>query len=307
MITLDRLNEMQVVYDEMKLRIIDIDNKYDINFHEPQLNMPETLGLEKRVFKEKTSAQLQADAKRIVAPMSTAKRSQIDVKQENALKTISQKRAALSEKLRKSIAASLESYNRKADELYLKLINNGLLFSTIKEKLQKEALDAYNAKVEELNCANENENAILDELLKATGQSHKKQVEALEKEMQQKEIYYFQKLINEYEKERAAVEKYNAQIDEKEVKYQAYRERAYESARHAEYDRVYKMARLYAQLGETGLNQRKINEKMSVAKQYFLQFTKEEANIMLSRDSFLRTHLQTYYNTFTSWVDATLR
>lgn len=307
MITTARLQELLTIYSALKVRIIEIDEKYDLNYHEPKLNMPETLGLTKRVFTPKTNEQLQSEAETATAPWSTGAKAQIDAKYGNALKTIDQKRATLAESLRKSVASALKNYNAKSDALYLKLADNGLLFSTVKDTMLHRELEAYNAAVAELNLADEKENGILDDTLAKSTENYNAQIASWQNETAQKQTYYFQQLVKAQEKERVAVEKYNAQIDEKEVKYQASRERAYENARQAEYDRVYKMAKLYAQLGETGLNRLKINEKTAVSKSCFSQFTKEEAQALLSYDSFLRTHLQDSYSAFTAWVDATLR
>ena len=65
-------------------------------------------------------------------------------------------------------------------------------------------------------------------------------------------------------------------------------------------------AKLYAQLGETGLRQLVTREKYAVCQDAFFPLRREEAQAILTFDSFLRSHLGVYYDSFVAWINTTL-
>jgi len=306
MISSDRLRELMSIYSELKERINAIDRKYNLEYTEPTLDMPPTLGLNKMTFIPKTEEEINGEAEVKCLPFYTAKKNVIENNFRKTILNFDNKYAKVSEAYRNANLKLIDEYVEICDGLYRRLAANNLLFSSVKEKAQKHELDEYKKRLDKATSDYETRRGYVELEEEIVRDAYKKSNEALKEEKQAKIRYYTEAIKKEELKRKESIDKYNAQIDEKEVKYQASREKAYENARQAEYDRVYKMTKLYAEIGEAGISRTKINEKMAVCKQYFSPLTREEAQALLSYDSFLRGHLQTYYNTFVDWVNSNL-
>lgn len=304
MVSNERLSELLVIYNNLKARIMVVDDKYSLQFHEPQLDLPESLGLVKMVYTPKTDAELTGQAAVQAEAEYSSKRRQIDASYASSCRGISTKRANLVETVRKKNAAYLADYNSSCDSLLKRLIDNGLLFSTVKERAQQEELDKYNAKVDELNLSAEAQSNTYDSEQNNVNAGYEKQCADLEIEKNKKIEIYFNKLKTAQEKEKREVFRYNAQVDEKEAKYKASREKALEAARKTEYDRIYKMSKIYAEFGEAGVAARVRYEKLMLTEQTFLPLNKEECNAIMSYDGFLRSHLGNYYDSLVDWVNS---
>ena len=61
-----RMKELIAKYDVIKGKVEDIDRKYSLDYREPLLNMPESLGLTKLQYVPKTEEQLRAARKSVL-------------------------------------------------------------------------------------------------------------------------------------------------------------------------------------------------------------------------------------------------
>ena len=72
-----RMKELIAKYDVIKGKVEDIDRKYSLDYREPLLNMPESLGLTKLQYVPKTEEQLRAAAEERIAASYIAKQSSV--------------------------------------------------------------------------------------------------------------------------------------------------------------------------------------------------------------------------------------
>ena len=306
-ITSSRLQEIIAQYNKLKAKVEDVDRKYAMDYQEPQLDMPESLNLTKLVYVPKTEAELTEEANRQIEPTYLSKQRQLDSSYAKSLQNINKQYSSLEEDTRAKLIKLLAEYNKACDDLFTRLVDNGLLFSGVMTRANNQARDDYNNAVEQLNESEERKREQIDADKESADRIYSESCASLEREKDAKFADVYGKLIEEEEKEKQSVHKYNVGLDEKETKYQATRARAYESARQTEYNRAYAAAKLYAQLGASGYAERIQWEKYRLFQHDFAVLTKEEANALLNIDSFARSHLQDYYSTLVDWINRNLQ
>lgn len=305
-ISSSRLAELQDLYAKLKVRVLAVDRKYSLDYVEPQLDMPESLNLQKLTFTAKTPAELTALATQEVEASYIAKQRSLDSNYANKLKSYIARLAELTEKYDKKQRDLMDQFIIDIRSTKRKLINNGLLFSTVYNDALYEINNKLNDDSNSLIAESSRYKQIVKDEQSATETAYKQSCASLEKEKQAKIKQVYQKLLEADEKLRVSIEKYNNSLEEKEQKYQASREKAYQSARNAEYDRMYNAAKIYAELGETGYTRRILQEKYAICQDAFWPLRREEAQTILTFDSFLRTQLDAYYSTFVNWINTAL-
>lgn len=302
-ITEQRLKELLEKYAKLKIDVLKVDDKYSLEYGEPQIDLPPSLNLEKIIYVPKTDDELAAAADLKISALYQAKQRQIYVSYLNKLQACDKKYADLNENLRQNQLKLLNEYNETCDKLRKSLVNNGLLYSSVNEKSSVKARGDYADKVAETNLRFENEKSAVDAEQTAAQNVYEQSLASIESERQSKLDDVLSDLRENEEKTRLNVEKYNNSLQEKEIKYQASREKALEAAREAEYDRAYKMAKLLAEIGETGIKEKVLLEKYHICQNSFRTLRRNEAKTLLNVDAFLQTNLEKYYTTFVDWIN----
>lgn len=305
-ITTERAQELLDLYAELKVTILEIDRKYSLNYQEPKLELPPTLGLQPLEYVAKTEQQLMELAQAYANPSHQTKLRTFEQSYLRSKQTLDNKKLTLAENLRKKLVDLLGNYNTNVANLRRKLINNGLIFSSVVTTKNQQALDDYNTKVDETNTHYENLQTQVDEQLDDLEVRHTNGTQALQTELQANITKRYNELCANEQKEEERIVKYNQSLDEKETKYQASCQKALEYARQAEYERALKASQLYAELGESGVESQKISEKYHYCKQYFANWRREEAILVIESDSFLSGHLGAYYTSLIDWVNTYL-
>ena len=305
-VSTERFYELLALYDALKVRVLKVDEKYSLDYVEPELDMPDSLNLQKLTFTPKTEEELLVLAEQSVAPTILSKQATIDKNYTTKLNSIASKQAQNNNNATTQMDKLLVQYEENCENIKKKVKRNGLVFSNVTDKYLSLELDAHSKRVQnKTEEFNRNSEVLTQEQTDAEA-VYKETCAALEKEKQARIADAYQKLLDEQEKERVSIEKYNNSVEEKEQKYQAARARAYENARRAAYNRAYDNAKLYQALGETGYRQLVTREKYAVCQDAFFPLRREEAETILSIDSFLRSHLGIYYSSFVDWVKTTL-
>ena len=298
--------ELIDLYAKLKVRVLKIDEKYSIDYVEPELDMPDSLNLQKLEFTPKTESELYAIAEQTVAATILAKQASIDKSYAAKLNTIASKLAQNSNNATTQLDKLVAQYEENCENIKKKAMSNGLVFSTVTDKYLSLELQSHSkrvlSKTEEFNRKSEE---IVQQQADAET-AYNQSCAALEEEKKARIEAAYQKLVDAQEKERISIEKYNNSLEEKEQKYQAARAKAYESARNAAHARAYNNSKLYAELGETGYRQLIMREKYAVCQDAFYPLRREEAQSILTFDSFLRSHLGIYYDSFVTWINTTL-
>lgn len=305
-VSYERLLELQELYEQLKIRLRDIDDKYSLDYVEPKLDMPESLNLQKLEYTPKTEEELLAIAEQAVAVVIISKLRGVERTYSSQLKSLSLKLDKLNVTLEQKILARSEQYAARRKEIQRKLINNGLVFSSVGDKYYNLANEEFMSDTSKITDEVNAERSLINQEETNAEALYREACASLEEEKQARIAEKLQKLLDEEEKLRISIEKYNNSLEEKEQKYQASRARAYESAQRAAYNRVYNNAKLYLQMGETGYRQLIMYEKYAVCQDVFYPLRREEANTILQFDAFLINSLGKYYDSFVNWINTTL-
>ena len=305
-ITSERLKELVEIYDKLKVRILRIDEKYSLDYVEPELDMPDSLNLTKLTYTPKTPRELRTLAEDQVAATVISKQATLDKNYNTKIKNFATQVAKLQIWAKDKLAVVDNAYSKELSDIKNRLINNGLIFSTVKDKYESQAKQDYKEKNKQINADLQNQYDIIQREQSDVEEVYNQSCKDLVKEKEALLNKAYQNLIEQEEALKRSIEKYNTGLDEKEAKYQASRARAYESARRAAYNRAYNNAKLYLQMGETGYRRMIEKEKYAVAQDAFYPLRRDEAKAILSMDSFLVTHLGTYYSAFVDWVNTVL-
>lgn len=306
-LTDQRKAELRAEYAELKTQIAKIDNKYSLSYIEVELDFPPTLGLEHLTYTPKTDSEISILAEQQVAERYDEKRRTLDKSYQTALQNVNYSIENQKENSRQKLAALAADYQEALQALLHKLVNAGLLHSSVKTDAQSQALADYNQKVSAQNAHDTAQLDALSQKSSAITSAYLQSVSDLEAQ-KNSAINLAKKDISEKEeKNRLSIEKYNKTLDEKEVKYQASCKRAEQYAVQAEYDRGLQAARLYAELGESGVAQQVKAEKLVCFQSGFRLYTRTEAHYLLSIDSFVQAHLEDSYSAFLEWVNTVLR
>ena len=305
-ITNERLQELIQIYDGLKARIMLVDEKYSLEFVEPRLDMPDSLNLIKLTYTPKTEEELTELATQQVAATIISKQATLDKNYNTKLKSLALKIQSTQQSTNKKLVSAQDALDIELKNIHNRLVNNGLIFSTIKEKYENQAQQDFKAKSSQINTDSNNELALINKQMSDAETLYKQNRNSLEQEKAARITQIYQKLLEEEEKLARSIEKYNTGLEEKEQKYQASRARAYESARRAAYTRAYNNSKLFLQMGETGYRRTVEKEKYAVSQDVFFPLHRNEAQAILSMDSFLVAHLGTYYDAFVDWVNMTL-
>ena len=305
-ISTERAQQLLQLFEQLKQTILDIDKKYSLNYQEPQLDLPPSLDLQPLEYVPKTQEQLVALARADVSPNHTNKVRNLEQSYLRQKQSLEGKKLRLAESSRKKLEDLLKKYNEDIKKLRRRLVNNGLIYSSVVTKYNDDALQGYNEQVSQSITHFDN---LLDEVdvqLEQLQSRYNQGLNSLDDELGLRIHQRLQELLLAEQKEQERIAKYNTTLSEKETKDQASCQKALEYARQSEYDRALKAAQLYAQLGESGVEAQKISEKYNYCKQYFRTWLKEEALFVIQSDSFLSGHLGNYYVSLVDWVNANL-
>lgn len=306
-ITAERKTELIAEYAELKQCVTTIDDKYTLNYVLPQVDLPPSLGLEHIPFDEKTEAELRAIAAENVQPTYLSQKDKLIASYTSGLNSNTEAQAALAEKDRKVKAQLLYDYTVGWKKQYARLVNANLMFSSAVSTSQQKLLDKYNAAVVEQNTDFAAEKSLLDDKKTNLQAKHQADLAALEQRRLALVEEEYNSLAAKQDKARLANQKYNAGLDEREVRYQASCKKFIEQAKQEEYTRKLTASRLLAELGTTGVEQQRCTEKYYVCCDFALtHWSKEEAKYVLSLDSFLSNQLGTYYTQLVDYIDTQL-
>ena len=305
-ITQERMNELMAIYDRLKVRINEIDRKYNLNYTEPKIDLPESLNLQKMTYTPKSESELKSLAEQHVAATVLSKQRSIDSSYSTKLKTLGRKRTELGREQTSKLKTIDSDYTDALINLDRKLTNNGLLFSTTASNYRMAVSSEYSNKKSACNTKYLEDLKAVDLEESDLEAVYNTQCEQLNAEWKALVNKRYQALLESEKKAKEKVEKYNNNVDEKEQRYQFTRSKFIESMRRAERDRVLTMTKLYAQLGDVTYRDRMIREKYAAAQDSFWPLRRHEANALVTFDSFLSYHLEKYYSTFLNWIKTAL-
>ncbi len=305
-VTNQRLQELAEFTDALKKKVLFIDNKYSTDYVKPQLNLPDSLNLEHLTFTPKTDDELAALADQQVTASYLAKKRAMDASYANECLNSDKAQSQLSATHETKLAKLLDDYTENWHKTYRRLVNNGLLFSSVVTTAQQKALDDYNSAVTTENNSYQADLTALTNAKAALTDKYNAQVTSLNSEKAADVAVTLEELKTKQNKEKLAIDKYNTSLDERKTKYQASKARTEEYARQAEYERALQASKLTVELGETGLIEQKQSEKLICCKFELTGLTKEEALIVVDSDGFFSEHLGSKFTTLKAWINDNL-
>lgn len=303
-ISTERAKQLLEMHAELVSKLNKVDTKYSIDYIEPQLDLPDSLGLVHLEYTAKTDAQLTELAQQQALASYLSKKRIVDTSYATQLAANTKSRSAEQLSHTQKLDSLLEGYTSQNLSLRARVLNNGLFFSSILESVTTKLLAQYNLDVQQENTAYKAKVDSLDQQKTALDNKHQQQLTAIESERVANVAQILAQLREDEDKQKLSVTKYNASLDEREVKYKASCARTKEYARQAEYERALEASKLYAQLGETGFKNQMYAEKLSTCK-FFLQskgLNEEEALALIDVDSAVSNHLSSYYTTLKQWI-----
>lgn len=305
-ITNERLAELVRLYDRLKVRCAEVDEKYSLTTVEPKLDLPESLDLQKLQFVPKTDEELTELANEQVAPYVLSKQRTLEQNYNSKLQSYTLELSNYAYETSVKMKKLVSQFEEEKAEIKRKVINHGLVFSNVMAKYTDIATEKHNADMRAVSSELSQKQSLVDGKRANAQEEYDRATELLEQERAARFDVAYEKLLQQQEKERVSVEKYNNSIQEKEQKYQATRARLYQSAMRAATERALDNAKMYAELGEVGYRDLISREKFIITKEAFAPLKREEAKAILSIDSFLYNNLGTYYSSLTDWINTTL-
>lgn len=306
MITTERSEELLVLYEEMKKDVGQIEKQYSLSYQKIEMDFPESLGIPKREYVAPTEEELVAAAEAEVSSKFLEKQRNLEKSYASGIANSQKSLELLSEKHRRKLVALAEDYQLELKNLLHKLTNNGLYRSSVRAEAEEGAEKVHENAVSEQTLQYEAEEAAITNKMSATQRNFEESLQSLQLQRLaaiDAELHYLKEKEANKQKE---VEKYNASVDEKEAKYQASCERYRQYAQQAENERALAAAKLYAELGSSGVELQKKSQMLNYCKTAMWSLTKEEAQFILSLDSFLINNLGDYYTSLTDWVNSSL-
>lgn len=302
-ITQQRADELDEIYQRLKERLSEVDDKYSVSAHDVEMDLPETLGLEHMQYTPKTEEELQTIAEAQTANAYQDKLRSLTNSYNAKISANSQKQSKLTSSHNAKLSTMLAEYNVNCDKIIQRLIDNGLMFSSlITSEVQKER-SAYTSRVGNENTSYTSELSVLTAQSGQLQDDYEDNCDQLQAEHENDVAEAYRKLLQAETKLVNSVEKYNRSLDEKEVKYRASREKSLEYAQQREYERALNAARVYAELGEVGVENLISTEKFNICKSAFNMLNSEEANYILDTDNFLQGSLGIYYDYLVDWLN----
>lgn len=305
-ITDERARQLAELDQTIRKKITAIDTKYSTFFVEPELDLPDSLNLVPLTFTPKSDVQIAGLAHEQALPSYLVKKDAENLSYSKALdaNTASVTEATYANK--SNLAKLLAAYNSDVATAHRRLADNGLQFSSIIYAAEKRLLAEYNNNVDKENADYAHKCAVLATAKQNLDARHTERITYLDNQLAAREAELATEIRQKQENERLAVTKYNAALEEREVKYQASCARAREYAREAEYERALEASKLYSELGETGFNNQMKAEKLACCRFYMNGLTKEEALAIAQGSSFYSNALGTHYQTLLQWINDNL-
>ncbi len=282
-------------YDELLQRLNNIDDRFSTEYKEPELHLPESLGLEKMQYEMPSDDELQKQAEQALSKKYAETMQKLENSASNAKEKWQASETAAQEKAAAERQKTEKAHVAQADKLQKDAIRRGLSRSSIYTEQQKDLEQATaerQAEIEQTKSAALSEIETQIRRLEAELLRAKSDYEAVHAaEVGQKA----EGLKTNALKQQESVKKYNDTLDEKEAKYQKARAEAVLKAQNDAWQRVNNVIEMEAKYGKTGMEQKKLELKLASVKDFYSQMPAKEAYERFAADSSMQYHLKEYY------------
>ena len=283
-----------------------IDGNYSMNpFGSVDLDMPETLGLEKLTYTPKSEDEIYDLAKQYLEAAYTTSYDRIENDYLKRSDTVNDKKSTELDKLAASLVRADEDEQKAAQKAGYNTLKQGLARSSIKEEWLKDIASGADRNREGLSSASGIKTDSLERQLENLQEQKLNALKNLDAEHALKLDAKITDLVKQENTVSDAVTKYNNSVDEKEANYLRTKQAAYDAAVKNKYDAAKRNMELAARLGEDYVADLKQQEKLQAVKEFIAAsgMPADEAAEFISKDTLFREQLgDRYYNELGKWV-----
>ncbi len=298
----ERLQQIVADYQKLKDKINGVDTKYSLSYVDPELDLPETLGLQPLEFVAKTDEQLQQQAELDTKSVHINRQRNAFNSYNGKKRTLEAKRATLQNNLEQSLQQLQAEQQQQLAKATNHLVQNGTFVSTLLQTIGQQIAQTYQALADAERTQATNQLAVVSSQLQQLETNYQALLSSIEQQHASDVAERMAELVEQQNKEQQRVQKYNTTLEEKETKFQASRENSLDYARQREYERALAASKLYAEIGESGVTMQKLSEKLNLCQRHFITYRQEEALLVVNSDSFLQVHLAEYYSQLLDYI-----
>ena len=290
-------------YAQLKSEFDEIDKKYNRTLNDIELDFPPSLGLSKLTFTPTDQEKLTELAQGYYDGYYDQKLAEFT--QSNLQKQGVQESKLLqqSSKHDKECQSLKQKYDKKRLDFIDKAIKNCIMASSIYQSELKRLLDEYNAEVQK--AQQEHQDAVdgLNQTLQLLQNLLSQASQSIQQQKQSKIDEKLFGLNKDEQKQSDSVTKYNNTVDKQEADYKVKIEKAYATVTASEQRRALEAINLLATVGVAGVEKLKSEEKVTIAKEFFVTLGRQQAKELFDNDSTLEYHFSSYYSYMQEYVN----
>lgn len=299
--SIKQLEDASAVYKKLLDSMAQVDRKYSTSYQEQKVNAPDSLGLQKLLYEMPTEEEVAKQAQQYYSAGKAKEASALNLATEKVLSGLEEKAKNV---LQQAVEGQLKINDQRESDLkntnYATQVKN-LTNSSIKTGM----IDKVNAVAEKaLDLLKQNTDDSIADIENKKNEAkelNQRQLEELEKIYAEKIAQKMAEIFEEAQKEADAVTKYNNSVDEKEAKYQKSLASQMEELEKQEWQRVAEMLKLREQIGESGVEAQKAEEKYRAIRSVLDQYSPEDALGILESSSAFKSHLGDLYDTLRAY------
>ncbi|MCM1043166.1 MAG: hypothetical protein NC350_03025 [Corallococcus sp.] len=297
-------NATAASYEQLKQQMNDVDAMYSRTVMPVTLDLPETLGLEKLVYNAPSDAELLQRAQEKYRAYYDGKVNVLEQSYADKANAADSELCKAESKYNAACAQIYAEYAEKIKKAQCDCLKKGVFGSSMLagkiDSLTEERSSKLAAKLAEYQ-AKKQENEQTKQLLLQNKEVNLANIHA-QFEAQANEEYL--SLKDSCQKDADTVTRYNNTVDEKETEYQSTRKRSMFNAEISEQRRALQAAQTIGELGLTGVENMKSEEKVDLAKRYFATLPRSEALALFNADSTLSYHFGNYYQYMQEYIQS---
>ena len=299
--SIKQLEDASAVYKKLLDSMAQVDRKYSTSYQEQKVNAPDSLGLQKLLYEMPTEEEVAKQAQQYYSAGKAKEASALNLATEKVLSELEEKAKNV---LQQAVEGQLKINDQRESDLkntnYATQVKN-LTNSSIKTGMIDKVNTVAEKALDLLKQNTDNSIADIENKKNEAKELNQRQLEELEKIYAEKIAQKMAEIFEEAQKEADAVTKYNNSVDEKEAKYQKSLAAQMEELEKQEWQRVAEMLKLREQIGESGVEAQKAEEKYRAIRSVLDQYSPEDALGILESSSAFKSHLGDLYDTLRAY------
>jgi len=299
--SIKQLEDASAVYKKILEDMAKVDKKYSTEYQEQEVDAPDSLGLQKLTYDMPTQEEVEQSAKQYYSAGKAEDISEINLSTEKTIKDLEDKAKNI---LAQAVKGQAEINDKRQKDLksanYSTQVKN-LTNSSIKTGIMDKVNTVADQALEILQKDTDNSIADVENKKKEAKSFAEKRLQELEKVYAEKITQKIAEILAEAQKEADAVTKYNNSVDEKEAKYQKSIASQLAELEKQEWKRVAEMLALKKEIGESGIEKQKIEEKYRAVRSVLDQYSPEDALAILEGSSAFKIHLGDMYDSIRAY------